>query len=145
MGYTTDFKGMFDLNKPLDHATYKFLIALNETRRMARNVEGYGVEGEFFFDESNFGQNRNSNIIDYNRPPSTQPGLWCQWRPTQNRKGIKWDEGEKFYNYIEWLQYIIDNFLKEKGYILNGSVNWQGERNEDIGTIQVIENNIVIH
>jgi len=47
MGYTTDFSGSFDLNKPLDDETYSFLCKFNETRRMARNVDPkYGIEGE---------------------------------------------------------------------------------------------------
>ena len=36
---------------------------------------------------------------------------------------------------MEWLQYIINNFIEPWGYVLNGEVNWQGERAEDIGTI----------
>ena len=34
MGYTTDFTGQFDLDKPLDDETYEFLCKFNSTRRM---------------------------------------------------------------------------------------------------------------
>jgi hypothetical protein len=55
---------------------------------------------------------------------------------------IEWDTGEKFYSYIEWLEYIIYNFLAPKGYVLNGSVEWYGEDRADVGTI-VVKSNIV--
>ena len=117
MGYSTYFDGQFDLDKPLDDETYELLRKLNYTRRMARNIEGYGVEGEFFVDGedededtpfSGHGQKETEDIIDYNRPPSTQPGLWCQWVPTEDKLHIEWDGGEKFYEYIGWIEYIIE-------------------------------------
>src|SRR5574337_684850 len=99
MGYSTDFFGSFELNKPLDADTLKFLQKFNETRRMARKLgREYGVEGEFYVDGTgDFGQERDATVIDGNRPPSTQPGLWCQWRPTDDGTAIEWDGGEKFY------------------------------------------------
>jgi len=137
LGYSTEFTGRFLLNKPLDEETYSFLVKLNETRRMARRLgPEYGVEGELYVDGGGeFGQDQESSIIDYNRPPSTQPCLWCQWRPTEDHKGIEWDGGEKFYCYREWLKYITDNFLTPKGYTLSGVVEYQGEDSDDHGWI----------
>ena len=68
MGYTTDFTGAFDLDKPLDDDTYNFLVKLSETRRMARNVDAkYGIQGEFYVDGSGImGQGEEQNIISYN-------------------------------------------------------------------------------
>jgi hypothetical protein len=148
MGYTTDFTGKFELNKKLDLETYMFLRKLNDTRRMARKTDKkYGVEGEFFVDGGEdddrfFSNKAKSNIIDYNTPPKTQPGLWCQWTPTEDAKHIEWDEGEKFYAYIEWLEYIIEKVLKPKGYKLNGEVEYQGEDPSDFGKI-VVKDNVV--
>ena len=35
---------------------------------------------EFYFnDDNNFGQTKTEDIITYNYPPKSQPGLWCQW------------------------------------------------------------------
>ena len=31
---------------------------------------------------------------------------------------------EKFYYYVEWLRYLIDNILAPRGYILNGDVEY---------------------
>lgn len=143
MGYTTDFFNQkLRLNKQLSVDDKNFLEKLANTRRMARNIEGFGVEGEFYVDGGGMmGQDHEDNIIDHNRPPRTQPGLWCQWTPTEDGWGLEWDGGEKFYNYVEWLEYII-NWLKPRGYVLNGTVDWQGEDSEDRGTI-VVSNNVV--
>ncbi len=137
MGYSTDFKGQFQLDKPLSVKDFNFLKKLNETRRMARLVdEEFGVEGEFYVkDDSN-------GVIDHNRPPKTQPGLWCQWVPTEGGEGIEWDGGEKFYEYVKWLKYIVEKILAPRGYILNGEAEWYGEDRNDTGTI-VVENNVV--
>lgn len=106
----------------------------------------YGIEGEFFFDGEGKGTAVNEipdSIIDHNTPPSTQPSLWCDWKPTEDRLHIKWDGSEKFHDYIEWIQYICDNFLEPKGYILSGSVSWQGEDSSDNGDIIAVNNFII--
>ncbi|CAM6003868.1 unnamed protein product [Sphagnum balticum] len=104
-----DFEGRFSLNKKLDIDTQDFLTRLNETRRMKRKstIGGvyYGVDGEFYVHGEGFaGQYDEESVVDYNRPPSTQPGLWCQWRPSDDGMHIQWDGGEKFYNYVEWIK-----------------------------------------
>ena len=125
MGYSTDFYGQFTLNTPLDQETYDLLLGLSQTRRLARKTDQYGVEGEFYI-----GGNFNSPtgdppdalplLHDQNTPPKTQPGLWCQWVPTEDRLNIERDEGEKFYNYVEWITYLIKAILAPRGYLLNG-------------------------
>ncbi len=87
-----------------------------------------------------FGQDREDNVIDFNSPPGPQPGLWCQWCPSEDRKGIEWDGGEKFYRYAEWLEYLVDKVLAPKGYVLNGEVEWQGEDRNDRGVLKVVDN-----
>ena len=144
MGYSTDFDGSFELNKPLTPKMAKFLTMFNETRRMNRNVdEVFGVNGEFFvFGSGSFGQDHDSNIVDYNKPPTTQPGLWCQWTPSEDLNAIVWDGGEKFYCYVEWLVYLINKILAPNGYTLNGTVTWQGEDTGDVGEIFVEDNKV---
>jgi hypothetical protein len=101
------------------------------------------VEGEFYVEGGgDYGQADEDNVIDYNRPPSTQPDLWCQWVPTKDGKGIEWDGSEKFYGYVEWIKYLIAKVLSPKGYVLNGTVDWRGEEWEDAGTISIKDNNV---
>lgn len=146
MGYTTDFTGRFTLNKPLDDDTYTFLDKFNRSRRMARNRgPEYGVEGEFYVDGADQDtEYRAPDIIDHNTPPRTQPGLWCKWMPSDDRLGIEWDEGEKFYSYTEWLAYLIKQILAPRGYVLSGQVEWQGEEPDNFGVITVEKNQILV-
>ena len=158
MGYTTDFIGEFKLNKKLDEKTQKFLELLATTRRMKRDVsklpesgyeklgfDSWGVQGEFFAkDDGDCGQGDHESIVEYNNPPTTQPDLWCQWIPTEDGLAIEWDGNEKFYNYVEWLDYIVSNVLKPRGYKLDGQVDWAGEQQGDVGIIMVTDNVIKI-
>lgn len=98
-----------------------------------------GTEGEFYVNDAN------ESILDHNQQSVTQPGLWCQWEPTDDGCGIQWDEGEKFYCYVEWLEYIVENFLKPWGYKLNGLVEWDGEGHGDVGVIRVVDNVVTEH
>jgi hypothetical protein len=160
MGYTTDFDGHFTLDKPLTQAHADYLNKFSSTRRVQRqNAElpdplreavglPMGVDGGYYVNAGGFhGQAEDESIVNYNMPPEGQPGLWCQWVVTKDNNGnytkIEWDGGEKFYNYIEWINYIIEHFLMPWGYTLNGVVKWRGEDFYDIGTI-VIVNNVVI-
>lgn len=143
MGYTTDFTGRFNLNKKLKQKDYQFLVDLAGSRRMARNVgPEYGVEGEFYVGGAKDGDYQTPDVIDFNRPPKTQPSLWLQWVPTEDRKGLEWDGGEKFYSYVEWIKYLIDKVLEPRGYIVNGEVEWQGEDRNDMGKI-IVKDNLV--
>lgn len=158
MGYTTDFNGIFYLDCVLEEKHKRYLEQFASIRHMARDVEKLkdqedyfrenvglplGVDGEYFTGGTGSnGQDRTEDILNYNSPPSTQPGLWCQWTPTDDGYGIEWDEGEKFYHYIKWLKYIIENFLKPWNYVLNGIVKWSGEDDDDLEKI-IVENNVV--
>jgi hypothetical protein len=150
MGYTTELFGRFNLDKPLskDHAAY--LVQFSKIRHMRRNTDDLldkdhpiretvglplGIEGEYFVSDDEY-----IGLIDYNDNPSTQPGLWCQWCPTEDGEGIEWNGAEKFYDYTEWLEYLINHFLNVWGYTLNGEVEWRGERGDDVGKIYVKDN-----
>jgi hypothetical protein len=115
--------------------------------------------------------------------PAQMPGLWCQWTPGGDRfyrtqeltdeevaeagGFIAWDGGEKFYDAAEWLEYIVNNFLKpgafmttEKGrelvrlsgdhrlqhftcdHTLNGQIDAQGEESDDRWRI-VVKDSVV--
>jgi hypothetical protein len=137
-----------------EHAAY--LRAFSDTRQMKRNgtrarqlpdpvrkAAGLplGREAAYFVGGRGFaGQDPDDSIIDQNEPPRGQPGLWCHWAPTEDGTAIAWNGAEKFYSYVEWLEYLILHFLTRWGYVLNGRVDWQGEEDSDQGTILVREN-----
>ena len=160
MGYTTDFMGDWEVTPPFKPEHRDYLRAFASTRRMKRNphiLEGkpdpkrravnlpIGDEGCFYVgEEDDFGQgDTHGSVVNHNAPPRTQPGLWCQWKPLDD-EGTRfgWDYGEKFYYYVEWLHYIVDNFLEPWGYKLNGTVEWSGEEPGDLGRIIVTNNTI---
>jgi hypothetical protein len=144
MGIMTDFKGRFELDKPLDANHIAYLSAFNKTRRMKWSVSAIqerpdpireavllpiGPEGAYYVG----GETRiiweagDPAIDDYNNPPQGQPGLWCLWSPTDAGKSIAWDGGDKFYFYVEWLHYLIDHFIRNWGYEITGRVTWESE------------------
>lgn len=158
MGYDTNFSGEFNLDKPLTVAHKAYLEAFASSRRMIRNAKltekrsdpireavglPVGEDGGYFVGEGGFhGQDDGEDVVNHNSPPTDQPGLWCQWVPNELGTAIVWDEGEKFYEYIDWLEYLIQHFLAPWGYTLNGKVAWYGEENSDQGVIYVKNNKI---
>jgi hypothetical protein len=158
MGYSTDFEGSFKLDRPLSEAHSAYLKAFSSTRRMKRDPKkaaviddrvrcdaglSVGVDGEFFVGGSGpFGQGYDASVLKHNDPPSTQPGLWCQWVPNEDGTAIEWDGSEKFYDYVEWIRYIVKSFIVPWGYMMNGRVTWRGEEHLDVGVI-VVKNNVV--
>lgn len=112
------------------------------------------------------GQVNDGTVIDHNTPPGQvpygdksfkdsyaennrreqagecQPGLWCQWIITEDGTELQWDGGEKFYNYVEWLKYLINHFFSKWGILLNGEVYWYGEEDSDKGVI-VVKDNVI--
>ena len=160
MGYTTDFYGSVTFNKPITEELKNYINKFGETRRMKRDVEkikktfpdwekncfngNLGVNGEYFVGGNGFmGQDRDDSIVNYNDPPETQPGLWCQWM-IDDDGNLVWDGGEKFYEYGEWLTYLIENFLAPSGYVCNGEIEFQGEDMNDFGTIHVKDNVVTV-
>jgi hypothetical protein len=156
MGYTTTFDGTINVTPAVTEDLMEYINKFSETRRMKRNVEilkelygyknsfegNYGVDGEYFVGGGGFaGQERDRSVKDFNEPPATQPGLWCQWIINEDGE-IEWDQGEKFYNAGDWMIYIIDNFLAPKGYICNGEIFARGEEDDDIWKIVVKDNKV---
>lgn len=154
MGYTTDFWGDgFTITPEPSEDIVALINGLASTRRMKRDmsklfpgedVSIYGTEGEFYYnpETTNFGQEEDVSILEYNYPPRTQPGLWLQWQYNTETKVLEWDGGEKFYNYVKWMQYLIDKILEPKGYVVNGEVEWQGESPDDRGKMTVVNNQV---
>jgi hypothetical protein len=139
------------------HAAY--LRKFSRTRRMKRDAERakllpdpireaaglpLGPDAGYFVGGVGWaGQEVDESVLEHgNRPPEGQPGLWCRWTANEKGTAIEWDGGEKFYDYVKWLGYLVAHFLGPWGYLLNGEVTWQGEDESDTGRIVVVENAI---
>lgn len=162
MGYTTRFEGHFELDFKLEKAHHKYLEAFAATRRMKRDVEllegvqdplredvrlPLGEDGAYFLGSTCPKPSRDEapqSIVDESEPPVEQPSLWCGWVPTADGWGLAWDGREKFYRYIDWLEYVIDHFLEPWGYRVYGDVRWQGEDESDRGVIRVENNRVAV-
>lgn len=140
---------------------------LNDPIRIAVGLP-IGDEGAYYVgSEVEFGQERDKSIINYNEPPGMpvisgdfftrwdlkreyidsgkcQPGLWCQWTVTDDGTQLEWDGGEKFYEYVAWLKYLITHFFELWGAKINGEIFWQGEESDDMGKIEVINNTVIV-
>jgi len=154
MGYTTNFRGEIAIEPTLNSKEIEYLQKFSKTRRMLRK------NGEYFVDGTGVaGQGEDPDIIDCNTSSPEQPGLWCQWTPTEDGKYIEWDGAEKFYCSAEWMWYIIQNFLKPdpvaktrfpkqfaflKGHICDGEIEAQGEDNEDRWNLVVKDNEVFV-
>lgn len=154
MGYTTDFSGQLEFSKPLTASQVKYINAFQSTRRMKRDAikaESFpdelrlavglpiGSEGAYYVgshNDGNCGQTQDASIIDYNSN-GKMPSLWCRWEVSEDGTNLQWDGGEKFYCYVEWLQYLITHFFDVWGVKLNGKIEWFGEDSDDTGTITV--------
>jgi len=112
MGYTTDFRGRFEFNKPLTDDMLKVYKRFHDDR----HEDGY--------------------------QPNGKPSIWLQWEIVKedNKFYLQWDESEKFYNYVEWLEYIIKYVFKVWNAEITGKVEWRGESWDDMGTITVQDN-----
>lgn len=158
MGYTTDFEGAFELDRPLTPKHKEYLERFSETRRMTRDSNTakklpdpireavglpIGVDAGFFIGGTGeMGQGDDPSVLSHNDPPKNQPSLWCLWAPSDDGKALVWNGSEKFYHYKSWIVYLIENFLKPWGYIVNGTVTWQGEESSDKG-IMIVVNNVL--
>lgn len=66
------------------------------------------------------------------------PGGYLQWVPSTDLRHVVWDEGEKFYNYTEWMRWVVAR-LSEIGVECNGTLLWSGEDAGDVGRIVVAD------
>jgi len=74
------------------------------------------------------------------RDEKGMPGIWCQWEPSKDGTEIVHDQGEKFYDYVEWMKYLMDKFITPWGYKANGAITWDGEESDDDGVLEVTDN-----
>lgn len=159
MGYTTDFEGEIEIDTPLSEDQVLYINTFSMTRHMIRNEDiinklpnpirenvglPIGSYGQYYVNNGDYYNHMDSSILDYNMPPNDQPGLWCHWIIKDNNKLIC-DGGEKFYMYVQWLQYLIDHFFTRWDKILNGKISWEGERQYDKGVITVVNNKVTAH
>lgn len=160
MGYDTRFQGKVSLKPKLNKKQVAYLQAFSYTRRVTRDAQvvetlddpirlavelPVGKEGGYYVgavEDGMSGQAGDISVTSGNEPATGQPSLWCDWTVTDNGKAIIHNDGEKFYNYDYWMQYIVEHFIVRWGIVANGTILWQGEDMMDRGQL-IIDNNKV--
>ena len=153
MGYTTWFEGELTPNKPFKKEFVNYINAFSAKRHEPRDVEiikrsdpdwakhcldgNLGPYGMYYVGSFNEG------IVDLSSAKGyTCPGYWCEWFINERTGAVEWNGAEKFYEYTDWLIFLIENFFEPAGYILNGEFIWIGEDSEDRGKISVVNNKV---
>jgi hypothetical protein len=112
MGYDTRFKGTFTLSRQLT------LDEVNELLDIAHE------------------KSEDFNWTRVNKTPDSH----LAWIPTRDGRGIRFDDNsEKFRNYVEWLQWLMDNPLRRMGITVSGEVTFQGESMDDVGMVAIVD------
>ncbi len=138
-GYDTQFAGEFRLNKTLSPELHEYLKYFSARRRVKwENLpEEFGTDGEYYYEgmrdsvsEYMFGKKVSEyspvKVVGF-KCPDPQPNNWCNWIPAKDGNKIVWNTRKNFNDYVNWLKYIIDNFLASRGYILNGKMFYCGD------------------
>jgi len=72
---------------------------------------------------------------------------YCQWEliiDTNNKYDLCWDQGEKFYDYVEWLQlFLKDPFFSQ--FETSGLVYFSGEEVLDTGAIKIENKTVTVY
>jgi len=146
MGYSTDFSGSISIEPPLNDSEVEYLESFAETRHMVRK------EGQYFIGDTE------DDVYDHDRPPLEQPSLWCDFAPSDDGTYLEWTGAEKTQAGKEWIEYIINHFLKPDAlakktniacfrdftfnHICNGVINAFGEDHDDVWRIVVKDNKV---
>jgi hypothetical protein len=111
MGYNTHFDGSFRITPPLDAVKATELREFC-SREHTVNERPCGCEQQAF--------------------------AWCSWTVSEDGTTLEIIDGmEKCYDWEDWLQLLIDRFLKPCGCVLTGIVHWSGETQGDCGKVKI--------
>lgn len=162
MGYSTDFNGMIKISPNLKELDKEFLDKFFQIRHMKRDmsklkgiskndIKEFGNDGCFYLkDYDNFNEMYDDKTIININDSGDMPSLWCNLEIVEDNgeSFVQWNGSEKTYGINEengWFTWLIDNFFKPNGYVLNGEMTWQGEEDDDTGTIKIKNNVVSLH
>ena len=159
MGYSIDLDGKIKISPKLKDNDKEFLDKFFQIRHMKRDmtklkdisedlIKECGKDGCFYIkDYDGIKEMTDDKTIININDSGDMPSLWCDLEIVEENSEsfVQWNGSEKTYGVnVEngWFTWLIDNFFKPCGYVLNGEMTWQGEYDDDTGTIK-IKNNIV--
>lgn len=153
MGYSTTFEGSIQIDPPLNNNEIQYLKNFSQTRHHQRKSGSYSIDLK---DDIYHLQENDQDTINFNQKESDVPSLHCCWEPSDDGQYLNWNGIERCYYPKEWLEYLIENFLKNnsiakqdnegfsflQSHTLNGVIEAQGEMEDDHYYL-VVENNKV--
>ena len=139
MGYSTDFNGMIKISPNLKELDKEFLDKFFQIRHMKRDmsklkgiskndIKEFGNDGCFYLkDYDNFNEMYDFNFFININDSGDMPSLWCNLEIVEDNgeSFVQWNGSEKTYGINEengWFTWLIDNFFKPNGYVLNGEM-----------------------
>lgn len=147
------FKGKLCTDKPVNKELYEYINKFAKTTHVRRDPEilkqdpnwkecafcGLG-EPTFGTKDAAFFAGYNDTSIQYYIACETAPSKHCNWYMT-DLSSLEWNGASDNKNYFAWLDFLIQNFFKPCGYILNGSIHFSNnEDSADFGCIVCKDN-----
>lgn len=139
MGYTTEFQSAIVVRPQLPN---EFVSRWNEAKQ--------GTPGKAYVASSRWDEDGQWVLDEPDMLPgvvhAAKPQAWCRWELAQWTMIetlepvtlISWDGWEKFYDYEEWLQVLVDVIEREHGaHEYDGAMDWSGEDPDDAGRLFV--------
>jgi len=105
MTYPTRYEGQLTIEPPLNNQEVKALTDFFHSRRIRTTggpLDCRTLDGG------------HQDVLDYNKPPEGQPGLYCDLEVTEAGDVLRWDRSsETGPDLDKWIVYVIDHLLKE--------------------------------
>ncbi len=147
-GDLTVFRGYFKIDKPLDKETQEIITGLQDGRCVARDVNKlaevlgmsledcqrrYGKQGQYYLGPDVTSKLPPDGKYQYgNHDFDGQPSYGkLGWEYRLRDHTIRWDGYEKFYCYTEWITLLVRDVLAPRGYIVNGSVEYENKADRE--------------
>jgi hypothetical protein len=142
MGYTMIWHGKLAINPPLPQAVTQYLTRFFERRHVLMSPK-HQEHGAFEVDYLPPDEEDKAalDIVDWNRPPPSQPFIWCDWEIDALGSSLT-IRRPRNYRSIEWLEYIIWKFISPYHSVVSGTMTWRGEEVGDEGCLYV-DGNII--
>jgi len=90
-----------------------------------------------------------------------EPDSYCSFEPDDSGAFVEWSYREKTSDAVEWVQFLINHFLREGAiastssdeqfegftfnHILNGELEADGEESRDLWLLKVVNNRVTRH
>lgn len=113
MGYTTEFSGKITITPPLNEAQIETI--------------------------NNWCEERHAGPV---QPHAGCPGIWCDYKVSEEGDKIYWNGAEKAYYMDKWMEYLIEKYFIAWGKVLNGRMLAEGEDSEDVWVLEVKANDV---